>query len=414
MRIFTQNHKFTNLKFKDFNLHASVQEGIDAMGFEQPTPVQTETIPEIIKNRDIIACAQTGSGKTAAFLLPLISKVENSKLKNKTQAIIIVPTRELAMQIDKQAEGFTYFTTVSSAAIYGGVDANAFQQETKLLKEGTEIIIATPGKLLTHINLGHIDFKSVNTLILDEADRMMDMGFYEDIMQVIKQLEPDTQKLLFSATMPNKIRTLSKNILKNPHEVSLSISKPAENATQAAYVIRERDKIKLLTHLLEGKDVERVIIFSSTKRNVDEISKNLNKAGLSSKPIHSDLDQKEREQHLLEFRNKKFPILVATDILARGIDIEGIEIVINYNSPNEAEDYVHRVGRTARADKSGLAITLINEEEIGKFKRIEDQLGTTIHKIPVPSTVGEPLAYEATKRSGGHHSGKKSFRKKHR
>jgi ATP-dependent RNA helicase RhlE len=377
---FAWNQNSTNLKFSDFKLHESVHEGIEAMGFDNPTPIQKESIPQIVNNRDIIACAQTGSGKTAAFLLPVISKVESSNLGGKTQVIIIAPTRELAIQIDKQAEGFTYFTSVSSASIYGGVDAKGFENETKLLKKGTEIIVATPGKLITHINMGHIDFNHIHTLVLDEADRMLDMGFYEDIMQVMKHLKPEVQKLMFSATMPPKIRTLAKKILNNPYEVSLSVTKPAENITQAIYEVSEKNKVKQIAELLKGKDLERVIIFCSTKKNVDILSQKLKQEGLNARHIHSDLDQKEREEALIDFRNKKYVILVATDIMSRGIDIEGIEIVVNYNVPHDAEDYVHRIGRTARAEKSGLAITLVSPEEANYMNKIEKQLGIKIYR----------------------------------
>lgn len=370
--------------FKDFNFIPQLNEGLEMMGFNTPTPIQQQAIPLILANNDMIACAQTGTGKTAAFVLPILHKLYANQSK-KINTIIISPTRELANQIDRQIEGFSYFTNTSSFAVYGGGTGSDFDAQKKAIKNGSDIIVCTPGRLLAHMKFNYFDASGVKHLILDEADRMLDMGFYDDIMSIVKKLPKQRQNLLFSATMPPKIRKLANEILVNPKNVSLGISKPAEGISQKAYMVHDYQKIDLTKEILKGRDLNHVLIFCSTKKSVKDLTRSLNKVGLPAKDIHSDLEQNEREKALLDFKNKKIKILVATDILSRGIDIKGIEIVINFEVPNDAEDYVHRIGRTARADRKGEAITYINAEQCRKFKQIEDLIEKTLEKSPLPT-----------------------------
>lgn len=378
------------MRFEEFNLADEILEGIASMGYETPTPVQIQCIPVISENKDLIACAQTGTGKTAAFLLPLIHKIMKQDLLNKgASVLIIVPTRELALQIDQQVQGFAYFVPVSSIAVYGGGDGDSWEKQTLALKNGVNIIIATPGRLISQLTLGNVDCSNIEFLVLDEADRMLDMGFSEDITLIISHLPLKRQNLMFSATMPPKIRTLAKKILNKPVEINIAMSKPAEGVLQAVYFVHDHQKLELLKSLLLGKDIDSVLVFSSTKKNVKTITGDFKKAGLSVAAIHSDLEQKEREAVLSDYRNRKFQVLVATDILSRGIDIEGIGLIVNYEVPADAEDYVHRVGRTARADATGVAITFVNQYDIPALKKIEELIGTVIHKIPNPEWLGE-------------------------
>tara|TARA_B100000614_G_scaffold255209_1_gene271824 strand:- start:1980 stop:3188 length:1209 start_codon:yes stop_codon:yes gene_type:complete len=374
------------MRFIDFNFNKKLQEGLDIMGFQNPTPIQKKAIPIIQKGQDLIACAQTGTGKTAAFVLPLLNKLIQKKEKNKVSAIIIAPTRELAKQIDIQIEGFSYFTENSSYAIYGGGIGVDFEKQKKALKKGVDIVICTPGRLLAHLEFNYFDTSSVSCLILDEADRMLDMGFYDDIVKITNQLPKMRQNLLFSATMPNKIRKLANQILNNPKSISLSISKPAAGITQKAYMVYDDQKIKLIKEILKSKkeDLSHVLIFASSIKNVIAIKKMLVKNGMIASEMHSGLNQQQREKTIQDFKNKKIKILVATDILSRGIDIKGIEIVINYEVPNDAEDYVHRIGRTARADRKGEAITLINSIQVKKFIEIEKLIEKEVEKIKLP------------------------------
>ena len=332
-----------------------MMEGIEAMGYESPTPIQEQAIPAILQGKDIIGSAQTGTGKTAAFLLPVIQKIISTRESNKTRALVIVPTRELAMQIDQHMEGFSYFTDVSSIAVYGGGDGQLFAREKKALTEGTEVVICTPGRMIAHLNSSYVNFSALQFLILDEADRMLDMGFYDDIMKIIQHIPKKRQNLMFAATMPDKIRTLARKVLNNPIEISIAISKPADRVLQVAYVIYETQKLPLVTHLLKGRDLKSVIVFCSTKLSAKQLGRQLKREGLLAQDIHSDLDQKAREEIMLQFRNRKLHILVATDLLSRGIDIDNIELIINYDVPHEGEDYIHRIGRTARAESEGEA-----------------------------------------------------------
>lgn len=370
------------MNFKD-HFEPELIDGLSSMGFEKPTPIQERAIPVILENRDVIACAQTGTGKTAAFLLPLINKI----IKEHTETVdtlIIVPTRELAIQIDEALQGFSYFTPISSIAIYGGTNGISYEQEKKALTQGANIIIATPGRLIAHLNQGYVKFKTVKHLVLDEADRMLDMGFSDDLNRIISFLPTDRQTLLFSATMPPRIRALANRILKQPVEINISVSKPAEGVLQAAYLVPNEKKIELIKYLLAGKKLKSILVFSSTKSKVKEIEKELIKLKLNAAAIHSDLTQEQRNDVLRNFKSRKIQILVATDILSRGIDIDSIELVINFDVPGDAEDYIHRVGRTARAESTGVALTFINSADKRKFKNIEQLIGSEVKKLPTP------------------------------
>tara|TARA_B100000700_G_scaffold69408_1_gene76973 strand:+ start:1270 stop:2463 length:1194 start_codon:yes stop_codon:yes gene_type:complete len=384
------------MKFTSFKFGKELQEGLDMMGFEQATPIQEQAIPIIQNNKDLIACAQTGTGKTAAFVLPILDKLTKTEQNNKVNTIIIAPTRELAKQIDMQIEGFSYFTNSSSYPIYGGGTGIEYDNQKQALKKGAEIIICTPGRLLAHLDFNYFDPSSVKHFILDEADRMLDMGFFDDIMKIANTLPKNKQTLLFSATMPPKIRKLANKLLKNPESISLSISKPAEGITQSAYMCHDSQKVNLVREVLrsKGRDLSHVLIFASSIKSVKEIKKTLNKAGMKASEMHSGLDQDQREQTIRDFKNEKIKILVATDILSRGIDIKGIEIVINYEVPNDEEDYVHRIGRTARADRTGEAITFINPKQVKNFKDIEKLIEKEVPKLKLPKGFAKAPEYK--------------------
>ncbi|OUV72841.1 MAG: hypothetical protein CBC83_06605 [Flavobacteriales bacterium TMED123] len=404
------------MKFTTFNFGNELQDGLDMMGFEDATPIQQQAIPIIQKDNDLIACAQTGTGKTAAFVLPILDKLTKTKQNNKVNTIIIAPTRELAKQIDRQIEGFSYFTNSSSYPIYGGGTGIEFDNQKQALKKGADIIICTPGRLLAHLDFNYFDTSGVKHFILDEADRMLDMGFYDDIMKIASELPKERQNLLFSATMPPKIRELANNILKNPESISLAISKPAEGLTQYAYMTHDSQKVKLVREILKGKgkDLSHVLVFASSIKSVREIKKTLNKAGMKSSEMHSGLDQEQREQTIRDFKNKRIKILVATDILSRGIDIKGIELVINYEVPHDAEDYVHRIGRTARADRTGEAITFINPKQVKNFMEIEKLIEKEITKLDLPNGFEKAPEYKLlTKKKKKRKWNNKKFKKKH-
>lgn len=376
------------MTFLELGLDESILEAISYMGFDKATPVQEKAIPHIMAGKDIMACAQTGTGKTAAFMLPIMNKLKTKTHKG-TSTLVIVPTRELAVQIDQQIQGFAYFAGVSSIAIYGGGTGNDWEVQKKGIENDVDIIVATPGKLISHLNMGYVKFDDLKYLILDEADRMLDMGFYDDIKKIMSFLPKEKQTMMFSATMPPKIRELAKTNLKDPIEISIAISKPSENVLQAAYLTSDGNKAKLINHLIKGKEeLKSIIVFSSTKRSVNDIIKSLNGNGYKVEGISSDLEQKEREDVLNRFRSKTTRVLVATDVLARGIDIKDINLVINYNVPNDGEDYIHRIGRTARAETTGVAITLINEYEMENFAAIERLLGKEINKLNLPPEIG--------------------------
>ena len=380
------------MTFNDFNFQPELTEGLQYMGFDKATPIQEQAIPIILDNRDLIACAQTGTGKTAAYLLPVINKIIQVP-GDYINTLIIVPTRELAIQIDESLQGFSYFAPVSSMAIFGGNNGTAFDQEKRALTTGTNIIIATPGRLISHLSMGYVKIDRLKHLILDEADRMLDMGFSDDLQKITNYLPANRQTLMFSATMPQKIRVLAKKILQNPAEINISLSKPAEGVTQAAYVVYDAQKMELLKEILREKEMSSVIIFSSKKDKVKELERELNRAKFNVASIHSDLEQNERNDVLRNFKNKNLQVLVATDILSRGIDIDSISMVINFDVPGDAEDYIHRVGRTARAETTGKAVTFINDHDQYKFKKIEDLIGYAVNKLPTPERLGAQPEY---------------------
>jgi superfamily II DNA/RNA helicase len=398
------------MKFTELNLDDQLLEAISYMGFEKPTPIQEQVIPVILENRDLIACAQTGTGKTGAFVLPILNMLIGKK-QTHTDTLIIVPTRELAIQIEQQLQGFSYFIPAESMAIYGGGDGQGWQSEKDALINGTDIIIATPGRLLSHLKMGGVNFKNLEHLILDEADRMLDMGFIDDIQAIISYLPKKHQTLLFSATMPKSIRQLAQKVLHNPVEISLSMSTPAEGVDQKAILVFEEQKSMMLKHILEErKNYDSILIFTSAKAKIFDIVRSLNQNGFPSKGISSNLDQDKREEVLRDFRSKKTRILVATDVMSRGIDVKEINLVINYDVPHDAEDYVHRVGRTARVNEKGEAITLVTQREIHKIRKIEQLIKASIPKLQPPAELGKVPLWE----DGGAktYDKRKSFRKK--
>jgi superfamily II DNA/RNA helicase len=387
------------MKFTELGLNDALLEAVSYMGFEHATPIQEQAIPIILKGQDIIGCAQTGTGKTAAFILPVINKMEG-KEDTKINTLIIVPTRELAVQIEQQIQGLSYFTSIGSKAIYGGGDGKAFQEEKEALQNGMDIIVATPGKLISHLKLGYVDFSQVKHLILDEADRMLDMGFHDDIQRIVKALPEKRQNLLFSATMAKEIRELAKRMLNNPVEINLALSKPAEGVKQLVYLTFDEQKDPLLKHLLLARDeYKRIILFTGTKSKVDQIVRYLRKNNLKAYGISSNLEQEEREEVLRGFKSGRIRLLVATDVMSRGIDIKEINLVINYDVPGDAEDYVHRVGRTARANTKGEAITFINLKDMQRFARIERLIDTEIEKQQPPSELGEGPRWDVKHKS---------------
>ncbi len=400
------------MKFSELPLNQQVLDALDAMRFEECTPIQEKSIPLILEGRDLIAVAQTGTGKTAAYLLPVLNKLsEGGYPEDSINCIVMAPTRELAQQIDQQMEGFSYFMPVSSVAVYGGNDGILFEQQKKGLTLGADVVIATPGRLIAHLSLGYVDLSRVSFFILDEADRMLDMGFYDDIMQIVKYLPKERQTIMFSATMPAKIQQLAKNILNDPAEVKLAVSKPADKIIQAAYVCYENQKLGIIRHLFAEQVPERVIIFASSKLKVKEVTKALKQMKLNVGEMHSDLEQAQREEVMYQFKAGHINILVATDIVARGIDIDDIRLVINYDVPHDNEDYVHRIGRTARANNDGVAITFVSEKEQGNFRNIERFLDKDIYKIALPAELGEAPEYAPHAQSGKNRHEGKRYRK---
>ncbi|RNI29362.1 DEAD/DEAH box helicase [Rufibacter latericius] len=363
------------------------------MGYKQATPIQAQAIPHILESKDLIACAQTGTGKTAAFLVPTLSKITEARY-DFTSTLILVPTRELAKQIDDQVEGLSYFTGATSIAIYGGNNAQNWDQQKKALTSGADIIVATPGRLIAHMQMGYVKLDQLKYLILDEADKMLDMGFMDDLMKIISTLPKERQTLMFSATMPPKIRTFAKQILQEPEEISLSISKPAANIDQRIYLVYDNQKLRVLQHILKDAQIQTMILFTSRKNAVNEIVRSLQKMGFEAEGISSDRTQDEREATLQRFRNKQLQVLVATDVMSRGIDVEGISHVVNFDVPQDAEDYVHRIGRTARAETSGTAITFVNEQDQERLVKIEKLIERELPKLPLPEGVGEGPAFD--------------------
>lgn len=384
--------------FDELDLEDEILDGLDAMHFEQCTPVQEQTIPVILEGKDVISCAQTGTGKTAAYILPLLNNLLTDQHDPAgINAIIMAPTRELAQQIDQQLQGFSYFLPFSSVAIYGGNDGRAWDTQKKGLIEGADIVVATPGRLLSHMALYAIDFSKVKYFILDEADRMLDMGFFDDIMTIVKQLPKSRQTILFSATMPTQLRQLAKTFMHQPVEVNIAISRPPESIRQCAYICYENQKLGLIKSILSDKSLNKVILFAGKKTTVKDLYHTLLRMKISVRAMHSDLEQKERDEVMLDFRNGKVSVLVATDIVARGIDVDDIPLVINYDVPRDAEDYVHRIGRTARAESDGQSITLVSEQDQFYFQKIERFLGKEIEQLIVPEALGETPTYDPKK-----------------
>lgn len=382
------------MTFEDFDLHPQILEAISYMGFEKPTPIQEAAIPEIMKGRDLIAAAQTGTGKTAAFILPILNKLWEKKT-HEINTLVIVPTRELALQIDQQIHGFAYFMDISSLSVYGGGTSGEWEQEKKALSSGADIIVATPGKMISHLNLGYVKVDNLEHLILDEADRMLDIGFFDDIMKIVSFLPKKRQTLMFSATMPAEIKKLASKILNEPFEISRSVSKPPDGVLQAAYLAYETQKIPLINHLIAEKpQLKSILIFSSTKKKVADIARALRGKKYKVESISSDLEQRQREEVLMRFKSKETRVLVATDVLSRGIDVKDIDLVVNFDAPQDAEDYVHRVGRTARAAATGIALTLVNPEDMKTFHKIEQLIDQVVIKLPVPEALGESPAWD--------------------
>lgn len=382
--------KLEIMRFEDILTNDDVLDGLWDMHFDECTPIQEQAIPVIMEGRDLLACAQTGTGKTAAYLLPVINMLADGGYPDDAiNCVVMAPTRELAQQIDRQLQGFAYFMPVSGMAIYGGTDGYAYEQQRKSLKMGADVVIATPGRLLAHLSMGYVDLSKVSFFILDEADRMLDMGFYDDIMQIVARLPKERQTLLFSATMPPKIQQMASKILKDPIEVKLAVSKPAEKIKQSAYICYEPQKLLILKKIFNDNTPQRVIVFSSSKLKVKNLARELRSKNIKIAEMHSDLDQDKRDDVMLDFKAGKIQVIVATDILARGIDVDDIEMVVNYDVPREAEDYVHRIGRTARANRDGRAVTFVSPEEMGKLKRIERLLENEIPKEEIPAEFGE-------------------------
>lgn len=396
------------MKFEETYLNDNILDALYDMRFEECTPIQAGCIPEILDYRDVIGIAQTGTGKTAAYLLPILSMLDDGGYpKDAVNCLIMSPTRELAQQIDQAMQGFGYYLDgVSSVCIYGGNDGARFGQEVNGLKMGADVIIATPGRLLSHIRMGNVDLSKISFFVLDEADRMLDMGFSDDILQIAKLLPSDRQTIMFSATMPDKIQQLAKTLLNDPVEVKIAVSKPAEKIKQSAYVCHEPQKLGIIKHMFAQDQLNRVIIFSGKKDKVKDVTRELKRMKINCDAMHSDLTQQERDEVMFRFKAGMTDVLVATDIVARGIDIDDIAMVINYDVPHDAEDYVHRIGRTARAQRDGVAITLVCEKDFISFRSIEKFLGKEIDKTPLPEGLGEAPEYVIKERKqGGRRSG---------
>lgn len=381
------------MTFEDFNFNEELFEGLLSMGYKEPTPIQKLAIPVVQSGKDLIACAQTGTGKTASYLLPVLDLISKTE-KNATSTLILAPTRELAQQIDQQVEGLAYYVNITSVAVFGGGDGFVYEQQRSAIQHNVNIIIATPGRLLAHISSGVLKMNDVRHLILDEADRMLDMGFMDDIMRIISHLPKKRQTLLFSATMPPRIRTLANSILHQPEHINIALSKPAEGIDQQVYKVHDHQKVPLLQELLKDTSYASSIIFASTKEKVKLLYKALQAIGIKVKAFHSDLDQTEREDILRLFKNKQLPVIIGTDALSRGIDVEGIDLVVNYDCPSDPEDYIHRIGRTARAATKGTAITFVNERDQGKLNNIESLIGNEIPNSVLHESLGEAPVFK--------------------
>ena len=400
------------MKFTDLDLNDDILDALYDMRFDECTPVQENCIPEILKGNDVLGVAQTGTGKTAAYLLPVLSMLDDGGYpKEAINCLIMSPTRELAQQIDQAMQGFAYYVpNVSSVAVYGGNDGNRYDQELKSMRLGADVIIATPGRLISHLSLGNVDLSKVSFFILDEADRMLDMGFSEDIMKIASYLPQNCQTIMFSATMPKDIEKMAQSLLKNPVEIKLAVSKPAEKIQQSAYICYETQKLDIIKDIFKAGDLKRVIIFSGSKQKVKRINQALTRLHINSGEMHSDLNQAQRDDMMFKFKSGQIDVLVATDILARGIDIDDIAMVINYDVPHDCEDYVHRIGRTARADRDGRAITFVNEDDMYAFSQVEKFLDKEITKNPLPEGCGEGPEYVTSKRKASAKSNRRKDR----
>jgi superfamily II DNA/RNA helicase len=401
------------MKFNEFNLNERLLESVSYLGFDEATPVQEQSMPVILKGHDVIACAQTGTGKTAAYLLPVLNSLIE-KGGSGIRTLIIVPTRELAIQIGQQVMGIGYMANITPAVIYGGGDGSDWEQQKQALQSGSALVVATPGKLLSHMKMGYVRFDNLRHLILDEADRMLDIGFHEELLNIVSYLPQKRQTLMFSATMPGNIRSFANKILDHPEEVSIEVSKPAEGVLQAAYLVYENQKSPLINELIKDKpEYHSILIFCSTKKKVAELARTLKKNQYQVEAMSSDLDQSERNQVMNRFKARQTRILVATDVLSRGIDIKDINLVVNYDVPSDAEDYVHRVGRTARADTTGVALTLVSPDDMHSFRRIEQLIDREVTKLPPPPGIGEGPAWRdrGPKRKKRGYSGKGRNRK---
>lgn len=396
------------MDFYYLDLNDNALDALDDMNFTTCTPIQEKCIPEILNGRDVLGVAQTGTGKTAAYLLPILSMLDDGGFpKDKINCVIMSPTRELAQQIDQAMQGFAYYMPeVSSVAIYGGNDGNRYDKEYQALKMGADVIIATPGRFISHITMGNVDLSHVSFFVLDEADRMLDMGFSDDILSIAKHLPSSCQTIMFSATMPDKIEQLAQTLLNDPVTIKLAVSKPAERIRQMAYICHEDQKMGIMRHLFKEREMKRVIVFSSSKLKVKDIYRDFLRMKVSCRAMHSDLTQAERDEVMYLFKSGQIDVLVATDIVARGIDIDDISLVINYDVPHDAEDYVHRIGRTARADRDGEAITFVRGREISDFMDIEKFLDKTVEKIPLPDGLGEGPDYKPMRRNGNRQRGR--------
>ena len=399
------------MTFNDFNFDPQLFEGVQSMGYTKPTPIQEQAIPIILNKKDLIACAQTGTGKTASYLLPVLQHISTTDKKH-TKALILAPTRELAQQIDQQVEGLAYFAGISSIAVYGGGDGMIYEQQRRAMMDGVDIIIATPGRLIAHLASGVIKLEHLEYLVLDEADRMLDMGFYEDLLRIISFLPAKRQTMLFSATMPGNIRKLANTILTEPEQINIALSQPAVGILQQVYMVHDHQKIKLISGILKNGEHPSVLIFASRKETVKELNKILKKEGIKADAFHSDLEQTQREDILRQFKSRQLPVIIGTDVLSRGIDVEGISLVINYDVPPDPEDYIHRIGRTARAETTGTAITFVNERDQRKFSYIENLIGREIERVALPEGSGEgPLYQPEVKRKSPFKQHKKPWSK---
>lgn len=403
------------MRFENLDLNDNVLDALYDMRFDSCTPIQEKTIPEILNGHDVLGVAQTGTGKTAAYLLPVLSKLDDGGYpEGAINCVVMSPTRELAQQIDQAMQGFGYYLQVSSIAVYGGNDGNRYDQEVKSLKLGADVVIATPGRLISHISLGNVDLSKVSFFILDEADRMLDMGFADDIKAIAKELPQTCQTIMFSATMPEKIEDLAKTLLKNPIEIKLAVSKPAEKIKQSAYICYETQKLGIIKDIFKAGDLKRVIVFCGSKTKVKQVNSALQRKHINSGEMHSDLTQEERNDIMYKFKAGQLDVLVATDIVSRGIDIDDITMVINYDVPHDTEDYVHRIGRTARADRDGAAITLVSEEDQFYFQQTEKFLEKEIQKNKLPENLGDGPEYRKQGKPNKNNNSAKNRRRKDR